>query len=194
MQYFKEIGLKLPIYPSIESYKVEDYSAIKVFDNYGLWVLDSMDAACETFLKGQGNLVEKYLAKPVQLQSKVNEGIRQLQSNLNLLHIDSLTTDGIQGALTTAAIKKFQTIMGLEVDGIVGPQTQNAINRILSRITIFPGDEDVAISYVQWRTDNPIIDSKYGPQTGKFIKKFQAIHGLKIDGIVGPKTWAFLLA
>ena len=46
-----------------------------------------MDAACKTFLKGQGNFVEKYLAKPVQLQSKENEGIRQLQSNLILLVI-----------------------------------------------------------------------------------------------------------
>lgn len=32
----------------------------------------------------------------------------------------------------------------------------------------------------------------FGKNTDKFVKRFQAIHNLGIDGIVGPKTWAML--
>jgi peptidoglycan hydrolase-like protein with peptidoglycan-binding domain len=38
-----------------------------------------------------------------------------------------LTTDGIDGPLTSAAIKAFQSANGLTVDGIVGPQTLAAL-------------------------------------------------------------------
>jgi Putative peptidoglycan binding domain/D-alanyl-D-alanine carboxypeptidase len=36
-------------------------------------------------------------------------------------------------------------------------------------------------------------DQFYGPATQEVIKKFQAAHGLEVDGRVGPKTWAALL-
>jgi hypothetical protein len=36
-------------------------------------------------------------------------------------------------------------------------------------------------------------DQFYGPKTQKIIRKFQKDHGLKVDGRVGPKTWAALL-
>ena len=36
------------------------------------------------------------------------------------------------------------------------------------------------------------VDGKYGKNTETAIKKFQAEHGLKVDGIVGVKTWAML--
>jgi hypothetical protein len=35
-------------------------------------------------------------------------------------------------------------------------------------------------------------DQFYGRATVKVIRKFQADHGLKVDGRVGPKTWAAL--
>ena len=37
-------------------------------------------------------------------------------------------------------------------------------------------------------------DGYYGPATQAVIKKFQTDHGLGVDGRVGPKTWAALLA
>jgi peptidoglycan hydrolase-like protein with peptidoglycan-binding domain len=36
-------------------------------------------------------------------------------------------------------------------------------------------------------------DQFYGPATQDVIEKFQADHGLTVDGRVGPKTWAALL-
>ncbi|MFC1675215.1 peptidoglycan-binding protein, partial [Candidatus Omnitrophota bacterium] len=33
------------------------------------------------------------------------------------------------------------------------------------------------------------IDGKRGPKTQKAIRDFQESLGLKVDGVVGPKTW-----
>jgi hypothetical protein len=38
----------------------------------------------------------------------------------------------------------------------------------------------------------PIADGAFGPQTERETLKFQLKHGLKADGVVGPKTWAFV--
>ena len=36
------------------------------------------------------------------------------------------------------------------------------------------------------------VDGKFGKNTETAVKKFQAEHGLQVDGIVGVKTWAML--
>jgi hypothetical protein len=38
----------------------------------------------------------------------------------------------------------------------------------------------------------PYVDGAFGPETERETLKFQAKNGLKPDGIVGPKTWAFI--
>jgi len=36
------------------------------------------------------------------------------------------------------------------------------------------------------------VDSIYGPLTAELVKRMQASHGLTVDGIVGPATWAIV--
>lgn len=50
---FDNYGYKLPVYPSIEGYKIsyEDYNLMKQFDNWGVWVLDLMTDECKQWLK-----------------------------------------------------------------------------------------------------------------------------------------------
>lgn len=36
------------------------------------------------------------------------------------------------------------------------------------------------------------ITGHFGPKTERAVKEFQSDYGLKVDGIVGPKTWAAL--
>jgi hypothetical protein len=38
------------------------------------------------------------------------------------------------------------------------------------------------------------VDGSFGPRTDTAVRQFQASHNLKVDGIVGDKTWALLLA
>jgi len=37
-----------------------------------------------------------------------------------------------------------------------------------------------------------VVNGKYGLWTRRAVRKFQSKHGLPVDGVVGPKTWAAL--
>ena len=59
------------------------------------------------------------------------ERVRKLQEDLANVGI-SVTTDGIFGTETDAAIRKFQAEQGLQVDGIVGFVTQTKLTQLIS--------------------------------------------------------------
>ena len=53
--------------------------------------------------------------------------LRWVQASLNRLINAGLTADGIMGPLTRAAVRKFQALYDLMIDGKVGPQTEAAL-------------------------------------------------------------------
>jgi hypothetical protein len=53
--------------------------------------------------------------------------VRWVQASLNRLNNENLFVDGIIGPQTIAAIRRFQSQIGLTADGIVGRQTEAAI-------------------------------------------------------------------
>ena len=168
--------------PSVKSiawqYSDANNLDLDIFDNEIL-----LDKPVNIVLTSQPNVV-----------AKSNETIRQLQCNLNLLHIADLSTDGLNGNLTITAIKKFQSIMGLKQDGICGTNTQNAISMILARPTDgvkFP-HYNYATRYIQWRV-GASIDGTYGNVTALLVKVWQGKNGLVTDGIVGNLGWKKLL-
>jgi len=55
------------------------------------------------------------------------EGVRQVQDQLNYKLGISLTVDGRFGAGTEAAVRDFQELIGLPVDGVVSPMTWVAL-------------------------------------------------------------------
>jgi len=133
--------------------------------------------------------------------------IRQVQERLNQLGASpALTTDGAFGTLTEAAIMVFQRSRGLTADGIVGPNTWNAlfITAPPPPQTIWPpypgivlrrGMQGPSIRQVQERLnelgENPQLaaDGTFGPMTEAAVVAFQRSRGLTPDGIVGPNTW-----
>lgn len=125
-----------------------------------------------------------------------SESIKDIQRRLNSLINASLVVDGIKGKKTTEAIKKFQYLMGLSQDGIVGDKTLGAMHEIEKRPVDgwrFPHYE-FATRWIQWRTGSK-IDGVFAEETQNAVKKFQR-HcndkynaGLTIDGIVGKCTW-----
>jgi hypothetical protein len=60
--------------------------------------------------------------RPLRRGSR-NEAVRVLQRKLGELGFDAGTPDGIFGRLTTRAVKRYQRLNNLTVDGIVGPAT-----------------------------------------------------------------------
>ena len=105
--------------------------------------------------------------------------------------------DGIYGGATTAAIKKFQAVAGLQIDGICGDETYRMLMQGENSTT--NDDGNYAIKYGMQGADveelqNILIalgymsgaaDGYAGGGTIEAIKKFQSSHGLTADGICG---------
>ena len=127
------------------------------------------------------------LAEPAQ-----GAAVRALQYLLQA-HGSSLVVDGQFGAQTTAAVRAFQQAQGLTVDGIVGPQTWQAVISTVQR-----GSQGAAVKAVQAtlsaRGQGIPVDGDFGAVTDAAVRAFQQQHGLVVDGIVGPQTWQTLLA
>jgi len=58
------------------------------------------------------------------------DDVRELQRKLNALGFDAGREDGMLGAQTDTAIREFQRNVGRDPDGIVGPETMLAVDRL----------------------------------------------------------------
>lgn len=56
------------------------------------------------------------------------------------------------------------------------------------RAMLRKGDTGTSVVFLQRKLDID-ADGNFGPGTQKAVKEFQAAHGLKADGLVGPATW-----
>ncbi len=65
---------------------------------------------------------------PTLRQGSRGDEVKGLQNALQARGYDSGPLDGVFGPATTEAVRQFQTDFGLDVDGIVGPNTWAALN------------------------------------------------------------------
>ncbi|AWY06653.1 lysin A [Microbacterium phage Zeta1847] len=127
--------------------------------------------------------------------------------------------DGKDGPKTQAAVRFEQQqapkngYKALKVDGIAGPDTNGYLDWWLARKaapapapaasgrpTIRKGSSGQAVRDLQARLKSNyalyagrlVVDGKFGPATEAAVREFQRRAGLKVDGIVGPATWARL--
>lgn len=66
-------------------------------------------------------------AKPILRLGSEGESVSELQAMLKLLGYYSGAVDGIYRASTAAAVSSFQQAIGLQADGVVGPETWNRL-------------------------------------------------------------------
>ena len=111
-------------------------------------------------------------------------------------HGHTVTTDGLFGAGTKAAVQAFQAAEGLGADGTVGPLTWRKLV-----VTLKQGDSGdgvralQALGLVYIPGDDPLtVDGHFGPLTDGRVGLVQDLYGLLVDGIVGAQTWSFVAA
>lgn len=79
-----------------------------------------------------------YPGTPLRLNSRGND-VSLIQERLNFISIyyksiPSVPIDGIYGVRTQQSVMAFQRLLGLNPDGIVGPQTWNRINEVFNEL------------------------------------------------------------
>jgi peptidoglycan hydrolase-like protein with peptidoglycan-binding domain len=130
---------------------------------------------------------------------------QNVQQELKDLGYYSGNVDGINGTATKAAIVAFQKDHGLTQDGVVGSQTLDKLESIVTPPASIPVTYAPAPITPQTTTPVPTtkelqqelkdlgyytgtVDGIYGPKTESAVAAFQKVYGLPVDGIVGPNT------
>lgn len=77
----------------------------------------------------------------------------------------------------------------------LGPPAANPA--LAERPTLYWGNEGPSVRLLQWKLQQwdyyrGDIDGIFGPETHRAVVLFQQRNGLRVDGVVGPATWAAL--
>ena len=81
-------------------------------------------------------------------------------------------------------VADLQRIAGVTVDGIYGPQTDNAIKHLIAGIDYHTPELTKWIQSILGIT----ADGIFGSTTESYVKRWQSAHGLTVDGIAGYNT------
>ncbi len=146
--------------------------------------------------------------RPILYWGTRGSSVRLVQWKLQQWGYYRGAVDGVFGTGTSQAVKRFQARNGLRVDGVVGPGTWRALGfstttggtaaaQTAARPTLYWGSRGSSVSLVQsrlrqWGYYKGSVDGIYGNGTAQAVRSFQAKNGLAVDGVVGPRTWAYL--
>lgn len=174
----------------------------------------SLVAALLLLLNAASAMAASY---PAQEYGDKGSEVRQMQEAPIALGYLHDTADGKFGSKTEQAVRAYQSLNGLEVDGKAGSKTLTMLEAVLAGADTPPGDtgssgssgipertlrkgdtgEDVKV--VQARLQElgyytGSIDGVYGSGSVAAVTAFQAMNGLTADGKAGSKTYAVLFS
>lgn len=136
-----------------------------------------------------------------------DKGDKVFKLQTALVHLGyDLKIDSSYGEATENAVREFQTIHQLTVDGIAGNETQTLLyalaeNAAVNTPAVNPnrlekGDEGEAVVKLQTALKklgySVTADGKFGDATRSAVKSFQRTHSLTVDGIAGVQTQQLL--
>ncbi len=168
-----------------------------------------------------------YPGSPLR-EGSTGSRVREAQFYLKLLAVyypslPDVAIDGVYGPSTTAAVRAFQQLFGLTVDGVIGAATWEALyvqsQRLRSvdglfhayRVLAWPGVElaegsqGTGVAYVQFLLQYisyfydtvqapDAVDGIFGPDTTTALKSWQTEFELPVTGRVDEATWNALTA
>lgn len=129
--------------------------------------------------------------------------------------LPNLTVDGKFGAQTASAVKQYQGVARLSIDGMVGRNTWNALigdyNATVGGsadtypgIPLRPGMRGQDVRHMQQllnelaqlytAINTQTVDGRYGGNMSAAVRRFQRQFGLSSDGILGSDTWNRILS
>lgn len=150
------------------------------------------------------------LARQILRRGDRGDAVRLLQERLGIVDIFHGAADGTFDAETELALKQFQQSRGLTVDGVAGAKTQAALPAIGGPYPDSPAiAQNSEVTYLGEGNQGPRVRSLQqrlralgyykGKVTGVFdgntkeaVMRFQQAQGLRVDGVVGPRTFALL--
>ncbi|MFL5830032.1 MAG: peptidoglycan-binding protein [Solirubrobacteraceae bacterium] len=122
--------------------------------------------------------------------------VRALQRRLIATGTHPGPVDGRYGPQTERAVQRFQAEHGLLIDGIAGHQTIAALTQRIAPVKPGAGYK-VGGSHAVRGLQRDLrragsspgrVDGVYGPLTERAVRRFQAAHGLHVNGVAGPRT------
>ena len=137
------------------------------------------------------------LALPSAAQAAGSANVAALQVALRGAGYYSGAVDGVAGAGTAAAVRRFQARNGLVADGVAGAATRAALGRrgrpAWGSRTMTAGDRgwDVAVLQFKlaWRGfPSGSIDGGYGSHVRAAVRRYQDYAGLTPDGVAGASV------
>ncbi|HEY5819184.1 MAG TPA: peptidoglycan-binding protein [Mesorhizobium sp.] len=135
------------------------------------------------------------MAEPVFKKGSNDPAVKDLQEALKALGYDAGPVDGVFGATTESAVKKFQQDKEIAVDGVVGRLTWLNIDEAdQSHPVLKVGSTGLPVRRLQSRMsavgfNTGGVDGRFGATTETAVRKLQQDIKLSVDGVVGAKTW-----
>lgn len=167
------------------------------------------ETAWHGFKAQLGGTVPSVVSTEILKKGSNGSSVETLQQNLIAMGY-TIEADGDFGNKTEAAVKDFQKKYNLDVDGIVGKQTKDKMSEVIKKITqsaaktepinnassstneLKKGMRNSAVKVLQKKLAELgyVItpDGRFGPNTDRIVRDFQAKYNLLVDGIVGEKT------
>lgn len=131
----------------------------------------------------------------IQVQQESNgDAVRAVQSQIHSRGdgANQIIIDGIFGAITNDAVRAFQTLLGLAVDGIVGPQTWN---HLVNGYLAAPDPQTAARDlFTAWEVDNRNQAALNATPAGVnqiFAQTFSSAAGWSFEGSTGATGTIF---
>lgn len=136
------------------------------------------------------------MAEPTLKKGSKGQSVKDLQEALKELGLAPGPIDGVFGTKTQDAVKAFQKLKDLPVDGVAGALTWLNIDEADQTEPLLKlGSKGLPVRRLQHRMKLtgfaiPDVDGRYDATTAAAVKTLQGQAGLVVDGVVGPKTWA----